>query len=670
MMADLDKVKRNVAKMVGQNAPEEDIDSYLSSEGVTVDQVKAHKLGVAEPPPPPPKQQPNTYSDIIKSAASGLGQGVASVAGLAGDVGDLIGAGMRKIGIPTQDPSKPREMPMFYPGGMLGAVSTAPDSAKVNADIQSVTGPYHKPETLPGEYARTIASFVPAAAGPGSAVRRAANVVLPALTSETAGQFTKGTPVEPYARAVGAVGGLAIPSIANAGMRVVNKGAEALTGAGFLNPNIEAAKRLSGAFASDGGLPSALDRSDSFTNSGASAPSVMDLGGGNVRRLVRAAAGGGDEAHNVATTYADRVRSNLQDNVISRAGQLTPGDPRTAGQAATDLEAGQNNLATEQYRVPYSRPAAITPEMVSALQGPEGRGAINQAFATARANRDTRAMEELDALRKVAASQSAGDSLEEGLANLSAGSLDRVRIAMRETGRAFAAQGRNGMARGYFGRMGDIDTALDQTPGLTDARASYRQMQASRDSVDAGATVLTSPSANYSAQVADLASRGGPPNLRPLQVGARQAITDAVEAPAAGQTGVLTKLATGNRATANLANTFGADRAASFQEAVRNEVSRLRNANFISPETGSQTQLRGADETLVGGIPTSIGSFVSKIADKILRGTQLTAAEREAIVRLGTSEADVRRFATQRPSPLARAAVPAALINSSRAQQQ
>jgi len=308
--------------------------------------------------------------------------------------------------------------------------------------------------------------------------------------------------------------------------------------------------------------------------------------------------------------------------------------------------------------------------MVSALQGPTGRVAINEAYATAEARRDAQQMAELDALRQVAARQTAGTEMEDALQNLSAGSLDRVRIAMRERAGALAAAQRRGMASGLRDRVNDIDTALDQTPGLTDARASYRQMQGSRDALDAGATVLSSPSANYSAQISDLASRGGPPNLRPLQIGARQAITDAVEAPAAGQTGVLTKLATGNRATANLANTFGADRAAAFQEAVRNEVSRLRNANFISPETGSQTQLRGSDEALVGGIPTSIGSFVSKIADKIFRGTQLTSAEREAIVRLGTSEADVRRFAAQAPSPVARVAAPALLTNASRADQQ
>ena len=43
-MADLDKIKRNVAKMASMNAPEEDIDGYIASEGVTIDDVKNHKI--------------------------------------------------------------------------------------------------------------------------------------------------------------------------------------------------------------------------------------------------------------------------------------------------------------------------------------------------------------------------------------------------------------------------------------------------------------------------------------------------------------------------------------------------------------------------------------------------------------------------------------------------
>lgn len=39
-MADLARIKRNVAKMAAQGAPEEDIDGYIASEGVTVDDVR------------------------------------------------------------------------------------------------------------------------------------------------------------------------------------------------------------------------------------------------------------------------------------------------------------------------------------------------------------------------------------------------------------------------------------------------------------------------------------------------------------------------------------------------------------------------------------------------------------------------------------------------------
>jgi hypothetical protein len=42
-MADLARIKRNVAKMAAQNAPETDIDGYIASEGVTVDDVRAFK---------------------------------------------------------------------------------------------------------------------------------------------------------------------------------------------------------------------------------------------------------------------------------------------------------------------------------------------------------------------------------------------------------------------------------------------------------------------------------------------------------------------------------------------------------------------------------------------------------------------------------------------------
>src|SRR5262245_31768278 len=40
-MADIARIKGNISKMIAQNAPEADIDAYVASEGVSLDQLKA-----------------------------------------------------------------------------------------------------------------------------------------------------------------------------------------------------------------------------------------------------------------------------------------------------------------------------------------------------------------------------------------------------------------------------------------------------------------------------------------------------------------------------------------------------------------------------------------------------------------------------------------------------
>jgi hypothetical protein len=70
-MPDIGKIKRNVAKMVGQNAPESDIDSYIKSEGTSIDEIKNFKEGVQ--PEHPFGWRPNP-DDIQQPATSFLGQ--------------------------------------------------------------------------------------------------------------------------------------------------------------------------------------------------------------------------------------------------------------------------------------------------------------------------------------------------------------------------------------------------------------------------------------------------------------------------------------------------------------------------------------------------------------------------------------------------------------------
>jgi hypothetical protein len=88
-MADLDRVKRNVGRLISANADEADIDSYIASEGATLDQVRAHKVGATSPAQPKPQtpeqkavadwrqQNPKTayVRDVARNVVRGTGIG-------------------------------------------------------------------------------------------------------------------------------------------------------------------------------------------------------------------------------------------------------------------------------------------------------------------------------------------------------------------------------------------------------------------------------------------------------------------------------------------------------------------------------------------------------------------------------------------------------------------
>lgn len=55
-MADLARIKRNVAKMAAMNAPESDIDGYIASEGVSIDDVRNYKPSAKTQETPQPEE--------------------------------------------------------------------------------------------------------------------------------------------------------------------------------------------------------------------------------------------------------------------------------------------------------------------------------------------------------------------------------------------------------------------------------------------------------------------------------------------------------------------------------------------------------------------------------------------------------------------------------------
>jgi hypothetical protein len=161
--------------------------------------------GQAPQPSSAPAQAPSMSvgeiaGDVAKSAGIGLAQGAIGIGTLPGNLEQL-----GRLGINKGAELMGYEAPVS-PGTFL------PNYGDVKGEIEKHTGEFYKPQTTAGEYARTIGEFAPmAATGGAGAFGRVANVVAPAFMSETFGQLTEGSPMEPWARAAGAFAGGTIP---------------------------------------------------------------------------------------------------------------------------------------------------------------------------------------------------------------------------------------------------------------------------------------------------------------------------------------------------------------------------------------------------------------------------------------------------------------------------
>lgn len=145
---------------------------------------------------------PSIAADVAKSGGIGLVKGGIGLLGLPGDIAELGARGLQRA---TQ-----------FVGDKLG-VEVAPredrpptyGSADIQSGLEKITGPLYTPKTTAGEYAQTAGEFLPAiVGGPETLLTKiGTRVAAPALASETAGQLTKGTAAEPYARVAGALVG-------------------------------------------------------------------------------------------------------------------------------------------------------------------------------------------------------------------------------------------------------------------------------------------------------------------------------------------------------------------------------------------------------------------------------------------------------------------------------
>lgn len=147
---------------------------------------------------------------IGRSIDAGLARGVAGIGGFVGDMTDgvaaVMSAGRNAYERHTGQPESP---PLDRSQTILSAI---PTSAQLRDTIQREFyqgEPAYEPHNRAEEFARTTGEFLPNAVGGVGRriVQRAGQVLLPAAVSEGAGQATKGTAAEPWARFTGALAG-------------------------------------------------------------------------------------------------------------------------------------------------------------------------------------------------------------------------------------------------------------------------------------------------------------------------------------------------------------------------------------------------------------------------------------------------------------------------------
>lgn len=154
---------------------------------------------------------PSTAGDVVRSFGSGLRSGAEGLVGMFGDAnrmtGDVAAWGARQLGAGEGAQDAIRTGARF-----LSPFPGAPTTENVQSVTNPVVGEAYQPQTTAGEYARTVAQFIPGSVvAPGSTARNVGVGIASALGSEAAGQMTEDTAAEPYARVVGAVGGAMVP---------------------------------------------------------------------------------------------------------------------------------------------------------------------------------------------------------------------------------------------------------------------------------------------------------------------------------------------------------------------------------------------------------------------------------------------------------------------------
>jgi hypothetical protein len=225
---------------------------------------------------------------------------------------------------------------------------------------------------------------------------------------------------------------------------------------------------------------------------------------------------------------------------------------------------------------------------------------------------------------------------------ISASSLEDVYRAMRDkteglmNANAGSTHSLGAALRGQLSRYDDAFRA--QSPSAMTARQMSRQARQERDALEVGWNAF-GPALPPTQLLRDFSSMPESA-LGNVRAGAQARLEQQIgERPFATIEGI------GSRANMGRRLDFIGAPSSDIVDAAQIEAARVRNADFISPNTGSQTNLRGEDALQMTDIPVTTYGWVSKLADFAFRRINaLTEAEMTALVRMGIEPADLQRL--------------------------
>ncbi|MCR5876990.1 hypothetical protein [Phenylobacterium sp. J367] len=456
-----------------------------------------------------------------------------------------------------------------------------------------------KPQTKEEEYLRTIGQNVPNALAPGGAAQRAVNVFAPAIASETAGQVAReagaGPRGETAARVVGGLAGSAVASVRVPARRAPPTPAE--TFATRAKPDV----------------PAMRQRAEEMRAAGVE-PTLVDVAGERGRRMIRAVGVKGEEAGEALTANASTRSADAKPASMAAARRLTP-DQRSANQYADDMERVRGQQAAENYGQFDADQIEVPDTVLDMLSDSAGRSIIARARADAIENQDWGRQVELDRLLQMPDRGGVGP-----IPRVSAGTIDRLVIAARERGAAFARRGNNNRARGALARRDQLDQTLEGVEGLRPARETYRN-QSRAIEVARGENrldPLSTDPRDYAAWVRSL-----PPEAQEAnRVAIRQQILDTLGKQRENSFGALDQLTSSQYARQNLSAAFG-DGADRFLNEVGARVAQARNAQFVQPNAGSRTAVLANDvgnqaQQTVGAVRQGLSGDVIGLAARAI----------------------------------------------------